>query len=146
MVKRKTVEESLNGNGQHCPVEATLGLIGGKYKAFILWKLMAGTMRFSALRRAVPYATPKMLTQQLRELEEDGLVSRTVYPVIPPRVEYALTDFGRSIRPVLESMYAWGSGYLQRQGLTVNCSMQPLPHEQSCSCSSHSCLCHAEEA
>ncbi len=111
----------------HCPVEATLNLIGGKYKTLILWKLMSETLRFSELGRAVPCATPKMLTQQLRELEQDGLVRREVFPVVPPRVEYSLTDFGRSIRPVLEAMYSWGSGYLQRQGLEVNCSMKPLP-------------------
>lgn len=111
----------------HCPVEATLGMIGGKYKTLILWKLISGPMRFSELRRAVPAATPKMLTQQLRELEGDGLVHREIFPVIPPRVEYSLTEFGRTIRPVLESMYDWGSRYLERKGLTANCSMEPLP-------------------
>ena len=111
----------------HCPVEATLALVGGKYKALILWKLMTGAMRFSELRRAVPGATPKMLTQQLRELESDGLVHRKIFPVIPPRVEYSLTPFGLSIRPVLESMYAWGTGYLEHRGLKASCSMQPLP-------------------
>ena len=110
-----------------CPVEATLGLVGGKYKALILWKLIPGAMRFSELRRAVPAATPKMLTQQLRELEEDGLVHREIFPVIPPRVEYSLTEFGHTIRPVLESMYTWGTGYLEHRGLKANCSMQPLP-------------------
>jgi len=110
----------------NCPVEATINLIGGKYKSLILWKLVNQTLRFSALRKAVPNATPKMLTQQLRELERDGLVRREVFPVIPPRVEYSLTPFGRSIRPVLESMYAWGTGYLHRQGLEVNCSMTPF--------------------
>lgn len=114
---------------RHCPVEATLNLIGGKYKALILWKLMGNTLRFSELHREVPCATPKMLTQQLRELEANGMLSRKVYPVVPPRVEYTLTDFGRSIRPVLESMYSWGSGYLARQGLEVNCTMEPLPIE-----------------
>ena len=112
---------------RHCPVEATLGLVGGKYKALILWKLMSGAMRFSELRRAVPGATPKMLTQQLRELEHDGLVHREIFPVIPPRVEYSLTPFGQTIRPVLESMYTWGTGYLEHRGLKANCSMQPLP-------------------
>ena len=111
----------------HCPVEATLALVGGKYKALILWKLMTGAMRFSELRRAVPGSTPKMLTQQLRELESDGLVHREIFPVIPPRVEYSLTPFGLSIRPVLESMYAWGTGYLEHRGLKASCSMQPLP-------------------
>lgn len=110
----------------HCPVEASINLIGGKYKALILWKLMGGTLRFSELRREVPGATPKMLTQQLRELENDGLVKRVVFPVVPPKVEYSLSEFGRSIQPVLEAMYSWGSGYLHGQGLEVNCSMEPL--------------------
>ena len=110
----------------NCPVEATIGLIGGKYKALILWKLTGATLRFSALRKEVPGATAKMLTQQLRELEADGLVARHVYPVVPPKVEYSLTDFGLSIRPVLEAMYGWGSGYLQGKGLEVNCTMKPL--------------------
>ena len=111
----------------HCPVEATLGLIGGKYKALILWKLIPAPMRFSELRRTVPGATPKMLTQQLRELESDGLVHREIFPVVPPRVEYSLTPFGQTIRPVLESMYAWGTGYLEHRGLKASCSMEPLP-------------------
>ncbi len=109
----------------HCPVEATISLIGGKYKSLILWKLTSGTLRFSQLRKEVPCATPKMLTQQLRELEAEGLISREVFPVVPPRVEYSLTDFGRSIRPVLESMYSWGTGYLAGQGKQVNCTMTP---------------------
>ena len=111
----------------HCPVEATLGLIGGKYKALILWKLIPAPMRFSELRRAVPGATPKMLTQQLRELEADGLVHREIFPVVPPRVEYSLTPFGQTIRPVLESMYAWGTRYLEHRGIKARCSMEPLP-------------------
>lgn len=113
----------------HCPVEATLGMIGGKYKTLILWKLISGPMRFSELHRTVSGATPKMLTQQLRELENDGLVHREIFPVIPPKVEYSLTEFGKSIRPVLESMYAWGSGYLESRGIRVNCSMEPLPRQ-----------------
>lgn len=113
----------------NCPVEATIGLIGGKYKSLILWKLTGRTLRFSELRREVPRATPKMLTQQLRELETSGLVSRVVFPVVPPKVEYSLTDFGRSIRPVLEAMYSWGTGYLHRQNLEINCTMTPPDHE-----------------
>lgn len=109
-----------------CPVEATISLIGGKYKSLILWKLMGGTLRFSQLRKEVPCATPKMLTQQLRELETDGLITREVFPVIPPKVEYSLTSFGKSIAPILEAMYSWGSGYLHKQGIEVNCSMEPL--------------------
>lgn len=110
----------------HCPVDAAITLIGGKYKALILWNLTGGTLRFSQLRREVPRATPKMLTQQLRELEADGLVAREVYPVVPPKVEYSLTELGRSIRPVLEAMYGWGTGYLHSKGLEANCSMRPF--------------------
>lgn len=97
----------------NCPVEATLELIGGKYKALILFHLIEGKLHFSELQRNIPKATPKMLTQQLRELERDNLLLRTVYPVIPPKVEYQLTDFGKSIIPVLESMCNWGSNYLR---------------------------------
>lgn len=87
-----------------------MNIIGGKYKSLILYKLITGTLRFSQLRRAIPCATPKMLTQQLRELERDGLVRREVFPVVPPKVEYSLTDFGRSMEPVLKAMSAWGKG------------------------------------
>ena len=109
----------------HCPVEATIGLIGGKYKSLILWKLASGTLRFSQLGKEVPCATPRMLTRQLRELEADGLIRREVFPVVPPRVEYSLTAFGQSIRPVLEAMYVWGTAYLNGQGREVNCTMAP---------------------
>lgn len=95
-----------------CPVEATLELIGGKYKALILFHLIDNTLRFNELQKRIPQATPKMLTQQLRELEKDSLISRTVYPVVPPKVEYQLTDFGKSIIPVLNAMCDWGSDYL----------------------------------
>lgn len=108
----------------NCPVSATLRLIGGKYKALILWHLVPGEKRFGALARLIPQATPKMLTQQLRELEVDGLLTRTVYPVVPPHVEYALTPFGRSLKPVLDLMYTWGEGYMRRQGIPVSCGME----------------------
>lgn len=120
------------GNGSedmHCPVDATISLIGNKYKSLILWNLTGRTLRFSQLRKEVPRATPKMLTQQLRELEADGLVARLAFPVVPPRVEYSLTELGRSIRPILETMYAWGAEYLHGKGLEANCSMIPLGHE-----------------
>ncbi len=96
-------------------MEATADLIGGKYKSLIPYKLTGETLRFSQLRKAMPCATPKVLTQQLRELERDGLVRREVFAVVPPKVEYSLTAFGRSIRPVLEAMSAWGHGYLQQR-------------------------------
>lgn len=96
-----------------CPVEATIQLIGGKYKAVILWHLMNDTLRYSELHRKIPKATDKMLAQQLRELERDGLISRTVYPVVPPKTEYSLTDFGKSLAPILDAMCDWGTDYLQ---------------------------------
>jgi len=107
----------------NCPVDATLKLIGGKYKTLILWHLLTRTLRFGELRRLIPQATPKMLTQQLRELEASGLLTRTVYPVVPPRVEYSLTELGESIRPILLTVYDWGAAYLRRCGKEANCSM-----------------------
>ncbi len=109
--------------GYNCPVDATIGMIGGKYKSLILWHLIGATLRFGELRKLIPQATPKMLTQQLRELEEDNLLARTVYPVVPPKVEYSLTDLGRSIEPILGSMYDWGAEYLKSKGIEASCSM-----------------------
>ncbi len=108
---------------QNCPVSATIRLIGGKYKALLLWHLTGQTLRFNQLHRLVPEATPKMLTQQLRELEQDGLILRTVYPVVPPHVDYSLTPLGESLFPILEAMYQWGSALMKEEGLTPSCSM-----------------------
>jgi len=109
--------------GCNCPVETILEMIGGKYKPLILWHLIGATLRFGELRRIIPQATPKMLTQQLRELETDGLIVRTVYPIVPPKVEYFLSERGKSIRPILEAMYKWGSNYLNQKGVEINCTM-----------------------
>lgn len=98
---------------ENCPVETTLNMIGGKYKALILWHLSDGTLRFSQLRKVIHNATPKMLTQQLRELEADELIYREVYPVIPPKVEYSLTELGKSLLPILVAMRDWGASYLR---------------------------------
>lgn len=106
-----------------CPVEATLEMIGGKYKALILWHLSEGKLRFSQLKAVISGATPKMLTQQLRELETHRLIHREVYPVIPPKVEYSLTETGRSLMPVLVAMRDWGAGYLRTKNLESNCFM-----------------------
>ena len=91
-----------------CSVGLTVEMVGGKWKGVILYYLLDGTLRFSELRRKIPAITQRMLTLQLRELESDGLVVRTVHPVVPPRVDYALSDFGRTLEPVLRSMAAWG--------------------------------------
>lgn len=94
-----------------CAVEATLSVIGGVWKPVLLFHLLSGTLRFNALCRLTPNATPRMVTLQLRELEADGIVRRTVYPEVPPKVEYALTPLGRSLEPVLLGMRAWGAGF-----------------------------------
>ena len=91
-----------------CPVTHCLGLIGGKWKPVILFCISNGVDRFGALQRAIPAVTKQMLTQQLREMEADGLLSRTVHPVVPPRVDYALTDRGRSLLPIVAAMRDWG--------------------------------------
>lgn len=106
-----------------CPVSATLELIGGKYKGLILWHLSEGILRFSELQKKIPNATAKMLTQQLRELENDKLINRKVFPVIPPKVEYSLTELGKSLMPVLASMRDWGADYLRSMDLESNCFM-----------------------
>lgn len=117
-------EPTNENNALYCPVETTLKLIGGKYKTLIVWNLFDKTLRFSEIQRAVPRATAKMLTQQLRELERDGLIIRHVYPVVPPKVEYSLTERGQSLRPVLQAIFTWGIRYLNDKGLKANCGMK----------------------
>lgn len=95
-----------------CPVEATLELIGGKWKGLVLYHLLKGTLRFSELRRLLPSVTQRMLTRQLRELERDGLLTRTVHAEVPPRVEYKLTERGESLGPVLLALREWGRAHL----------------------------------
>ena len=94
-----------------CPVETTLMLIGSKWKVLILRDLMPGTKRFGELRRSIGHVTQKVLTAQLRDMEACGLVDRRVYAEVPPRVEYSLTELGRSLRPILDAMWAWGEAY-----------------------------------
>lgn len=94
-----------------CPVETTLTLISSKWKVLIVWDLLTGTKRFGELRRSVGNVSQKVLTAQLREMEEDGLVVRKVYPEVPPRVEYTLTELGRSLEPVLSALWNWGETY-----------------------------------
>lgn len=94
-----------------CPVEMTLQLIGDKWKVLILRDLMTGTKRFNELMRSVSGITQKVLTSHLRAMEHDGLLTRKVYPQVPPKVEYTLTDTGYSLKPILDSMSAWGEGY-----------------------------------
>ena len=101
-----------NGKTFRCPVEATLAVIGGKWKPLILWEIGNGVMRFSGLQKSLPGVNAKMLTKHLRELEEDGVIRRKVYPEVPPRVEYSITPFGLTLLPVLRSLCDWGVQYL----------------------------------
>lgn len=101
----------------HNPVEFALDLVGGKWKMPILWRLRESTRRYGELRADIPDITTKMLTQQLRELERDGFITRTVYPVVPPKVEYNLTDRGRRTIPIIESLRSWGSELMKEVGV-----------------------------
>ena len=100
-----------------CPVETTLSLIGNKWKVLILRDLMPGKRRFGQLKSSIGSITQKVLTSNLRSMEEDGLLTRTVYAEVPPRVEYELTDCGRSLEPVLKSMEEWGTAFRESQVL-----------------------------
>ena len=99
-----------------CPVETTLMLIGDKWKVLILRDLMEGTKRFGELKKSIGTVSQKVLTAQLRDMEAKGLLTRTVYAEVPPRVEYTLTETGRSLKPILDSMVVWGTDYQRRNG------------------------------
>jgi DNA-binding HxlR family transcriptional regulator len=100
----------------HCPVEAAVDVFGGKWKPLILWWLQDRTWRFAELRRQIPGITEKMLTQQLRELEADGIVRRRVYATVPPKVEYSLTEYGLSLKRALRAICDWGRIHMERIG------------------------------
>lgn len=99
------------GNNYNCSMELTLDIIGGKWKPIIIWHLGDKTMRFNELKRTLPNITQKMLTQQLRSLEENELINRKVYTQMPPKVEYSLTDYGRSLLPILSTLCNWAINY-----------------------------------
>ena len=98
----------------NCPVEATLAVLGGRWKALILFHLRDQTLRFAQLRRKIPGVSERMLTQQLRELEGAGVVRREVHAEVPPRVEYSLSDYGQTLRPITDLMCAWGKAHMKR--------------------------------
>ena len=97
-----------------CPVETTLMLTGDKWKVLILRDLMPGKKRFGELKKSIGGVSQKVLTAQLRDMEANGLVNRKVYPEVPPRVEYSLTELGKSLKPILDAMWTWGEGYKAR--------------------------------
>ena len=103
---------------EECPVHHTMKFIGGKWKPIILYFLQEGTKRSAELSRQIPEASAKMLTQQLRELERDGVVQRKIYATMPPKVEYSLTELGDSLRPVMKSLCDWGDAVGRKHRLT----------------------------
>lgn len=118
------------GQGAACPVEYTLDVIGGKWKGVLLYHLMDSTRRFNEFRRICPGITQRMLTLQLRELEEDGVVHREVYQQVPPKVEYSLTDFGRTLIPIIRLMKDWGLEYQAKQTAGDSCSLEAEIQQQ----------------
>jgi DNA-binding HxlR family transcriptional regulator len=119
------------GHRPGCAVETTLDLIDGKWKGVILYHLQSGTQRFGELRKRMPGITQRMLTKQLRALEEDNLVVRKVYAEVPPRVEYRLSDVGESLRPVIDILKAWGETHQERASCTVVSDTIKAPHGEA---------------
>lgn len=109
MAKRSQIE------CEPCPTKTAISVLGGKWKPLVVYYLLTGTKRFSELRRLIPNATQQMLTQQLRQLEQDGVVARMVYPVVPPKVEYSLTVLGSELGPIFHLLECWGEGILTHQ-------------------------------
>lgn len=103
-----------DNNYEKCAVETALDVLLGKWKILILWYLRAETKRFSELQKLLPHTTQKMLVQKLRELENHGIVHREVYPVVPPKVEYSLTTYGQTLKPIIKSLYLWGEKHKER--------------------------------
>lgn len=100
---------------RECPIETVIHVLGGKWKPMILWNLVESTKRFCDLEKLIPDVSQKMLTQHLRNLEQEGVIERTVYPTIPPKVEYSLSEYGRTLIPVAEVMCAWGENHNERK-------------------------------
>jgi DNA-binding HxlR family transcriptional regulator len=107
--------EKINDNLPACPVETTLMLIGNKWKVLIIRDLLTGTKRFGELKKSIGKVSQKVLTTQLRDMEEDGLISRKIYTEVPPRVEYSLTELGKSLQPILNAMLQWGTEYKEKK-------------------------------
>ncbi|ANB55904.1 HTH-type transcriptional activator hxlR [Anoxybacillus sp. B7M1] len=115
------------GKTYNCEKELTLAVIGGKWKMLVLWHLgKEGTKRFSELKALMPGITQRMLVNQLRELEEDLIIHRKVYPVVPPKVEYSLTELGKSLMPILDAMYEWGKNYMETVAKDHVSSNEPM--------------------
>ena len=113
------MNKSINTEFEKCPVETSIDVLAGKWKILILWYLLSETKRFNELEKLLPRTTQKMLIQKLRELEKDGIVHREVYPVVPPKVEYSLTSYGQSLKPILKTLYLWGKIHKEKKILII---------------------------
>lgn len=118
-INNKEYEVLLHGKHFHCALDITMNYIGGKWKTVVLWYLRKETKRFSVLKEHIPGITEKMLSLQLKELEKDGILKRKVYAVVPPKVEYSLTPFGKTLIPMLEEMALWGRELGKTKGKMV---------------------------
>lgn len=119
IMKGKEYVFLLRGKTYHCAMDVTMSFIGGKWKTVVLWYLRNKTLRFGELKKQIPDITEKMLSLQLKSLEEDGLVKREVFAEVPLRVEYSLTEFGKTLAPVLEAIAKWGRDLGQQEGKVV---------------------------
>lgn len=119
IINGKEYEVQMNGATYFCSMDLTMSFIGGKWKAVVLWYLKGGRKRFGELRKLVPGISEKMLSLQLRELEKDGIVKRTIFPEVPPRVEYELTEEGKTLVPMLNAIAEWGRNKAKRDGEIV---------------------------
>src|SRR6266481_10230143 len=127
--KRCSMQQEINATGAKCGVETTIAVVGGKWKPMILYALLSGPRRFGELSRLIPEITQRLLTLQLRELEEDGVIAREVYKQVPPKVEYSLTPLGLTIEPILSFMQQWGEHYANTRVMRGELSSHGRHHE-----------------
>ena len=119
IIKGEKYKYRMNNQDFHCALDVTMHYIGGKWKVIVLWYLRDGKLRFSELKDRIPDITDKMLSLQLKSLEEDGIIKRTVYPEVPPRVEYEYTEEGKSLIPVVKAIASWGRKKAEEEGRLV---------------------------
>lgn len=117
IIDGKELEVKMQGKTYHCALDITMDFIGGKWKSVVLWYLKDGCQRFGELRKQIPTITEKMLSLQLKQLEKDGIIERKVYAEVPPRVEYSMTEEGKTLIPVLEEIALWGRTKANKDGI-----------------------------
>jgi DNA-binding HxlR family transcriptional regulator len=125
IINGKEYVYKIRGNTYHCAMDVTMDFIGGKWKTVVLWYLRNKTLRFGELKKQIPDITEKMLSIQLKSLEEDGLIKREVFAEVPLRVEYSMTEFGRSLNPILEAVAKWGRNLGDNQGTVMELKRSP---------------------